>query len=122
MCDIVRKSNEWQCADSLESEASKISLPELKKIIRFLETEGKDSKWDTCEVSVENVINGHYDCDRFLRSGWLTMSDERLECLMPYMGERFWGNFVYNESLNDPKTLDIKVLRGIFKSILTPVK
>jgi len=115
MCDIVRKSEAWQCADSLREAGSKIPIPELKKILEFITTEGQDSKWNECEISVYVIIESHH-----YNKTWISMSDERLECLAPHLDHDFWNDLIEQGNLRDPQDIPHEKLRTVLDSILKP--
>jgi len=114
MCDIVRQTDDWQCGDVLVDMAEKIPLPELRKIIDFLETEGKDPKWNSCDVGINTIIAAH-SCGDI----WAEMSEERLECLQPFMTEGFWENLIVEEaSLRNPANMPLDDLRMVLQTII----
>ncbi len=115
LCDIVRKADEWQCADSLQDAGYKIPTPELKKILEFITTEGKKRKWTPCEFSVHIIIESHH-CN----NSWRDMDDERLECLLPYLDDEFWCDLSDRASMRNAKDMSIKDLRTVFNIILKP--
>jgi hypothetical protein len=87
----------------------------LKKILEFIE--GQEERYcQDIELSIDPIFESHN-----WSGSWKTMSDERLQCLMPYTNESFWidlCNFPADDFLRDPKDLSIEEMRAVFHGIL----
>lgn len=114
----VTQYDNYQCADTLGDMGYKIPVPELKKILEFIKSEGADDRWDQCELSEHTIIESHHYGNK-----WLDMSDERLEALKPYLDDDdFWENLIISARLRSPKDMSTDALRAMFNAILVPHK
>ncbi len=117
LCDTIRDGKQSQCADTLRDVGHKIPVPELKKILDFIDTEGHDRKWEDCEFSVYVILEAHH-----MQNSWANISDERLECLLPWLDydddHDFWSNLLTGEGVRDPTDMSIKELRAVFDNLL----
>lgn len=104
-----------QCDDTMNDVGYKIPTPELKKILSFIAAEGQKRKWYNCELSIASIMASHS-----MHGSWRDISEERIECLLPYMGDRFWEDVTAWTFLRSPN----KMLPGEFctlaKILFTP--
>ena len=112
MCNVIRKTDSYQCNDSLTDHAHEIPFAELKKIIEFLVTEGEKEKWEECDVGVSTIVEGH-----IVHGNFDEMSDERLELLLPYMEEDVWVTFVERSNLRPPSAMSLKEFRAVASAL-----
>jgi len=95
-------------------------MPELKKILEFITTEGNDRKWTECEFSVGAIIESHH-CN-----SWADITVERLECLLEYMPkyaeQEFWTNLDECGIMRNPKKMPPEELFALLKLICKPKK
>ncbi|MHA1681307.1 MAG: hypothetical protein ACTSUE_09880 [Promethearchaeota archaeon] len=118
LCVILCQCGRYQVEDALHDYGYKIPLPELKKIIEFIENDGQDDKWDQCEFSVAGIVSSH------IRSNSLAnISQERLECLIPYLDdgcESFWNQLSDWGRMYRPSKMSAKDLQMVFKLLFKP--
>jgi len=113
MCEIISESEDYQCADTLSDVGHRIPLPELKKIVEFIQTHGADYKYVECELSVSSIIESHV-----WASGWGNMSEERLAYLLPLLDTRkysggFWEMCMDRGRLRDVTDLSLEEFRTV---------
>lgn len=113
LCKSVSSRYTYQCTDSLVGTASKIPIPELKKIMTFIADIEVDPSWTGCELSIEPIIQGH-------KNQWLTMSLERLESLMPFLNESFWNYLADYEPIYEPSEMSVMEFNQVLNTILKP--
>jgi hypothetical protein len=58
LCEILRKTGEWQIRDTLSDVGHKIPVPELKKILEFIE--GQEERYcQDIELSIDPIFESH---------------------------------------------------------------
>jgi len=114
LCETLHKNPGWVIEETLSEVGHKLPVSELKKILEFIEGQTQ-SYCDTIGLSVVPLFN-HYHC----HESWKMMSDERLQCFMPYMGPDFWTELCEYPGINlrDPNDLSIEEMRAVFHGIL----
>ena len=120
LCDIIRHEDvNLQVADTLRCVGYKIPLPELEKILEFIEIEGGDRKWDECEFSVRIILESHH-----VHNGWVNISKDRLECLLSCLdkdeAQEFWTELCATARLHDPTDIPFEALQTVFNTLLKP--
>lgn len=110
LCEFLRENPQWQIADTFWNVGHKIPVPELKKILEFIEGQ-PSTLYQDIELSICHIFQSH--------SGmWKDISDERLNCLIPYMDDSFWSS-LFSGELRDPKTLSTEEFRAVFRGIFS---
>lgn len=114
VCVLIRcDDSELQCEDTLGDLGYKIPTPELKKILEFITTKGRHSKWGNCGFSTRVIMGSHHQF-----SAWKGMSSERLECLSHYFGDYFWNDFIEAEKMRNVRDLSPEDFHTVFDILL----